>query len=166
MMLQEDWNEPPQLQRQLPTVPNTTWAKQMREIVIQRWQPVPLLVPMVDIDLPYLSAIERSAEVLRYTCSRLEYWLSPQGQLREWLRFNLRIACVLVVPALVVAPLVTLALGQFKAWVDLIVSTTSNLVLFPLSALLVIGLISGLISIGRSIMVMRIRQQQRRDPYG
>ncbi len=138
----------------------------MREIVIQRWQPVPLLVPMVDIDLPYLSAIERSAEVLRYTCSRLEYWLSPQGQLREWLRFNLRIACVLVVPALVVAPLVTLALGQFKAWVDLIVSTTSNLVLFPLSALLVIGLISGLISIGRSIMVMRIRQQQRRDPYG
>ncbi len=121
---------------------------------------------MVDIDLPHLSSIERSAEVLRYTCSRLEYWLSPQGMLREWLRFNLRIACVLVVPALVVAPLVTLALGQFKAWVDLIVSTTSNLVLFPLSALLVIGLISGLISIGRSIMIMRIRQQQRRDPYG
>ena len=73
---------------------------------------------------------------------------------------------MLVVPALVVAPLVTLALGQFRAWVDLIVSTTSNLVLFPLSALLVIGLISGLISIGRSIMIMRIRQQQRRDPYG
>ena len=166
MMPQEDWNELPQRHHQLPTVPSTTWAKQMREIVIQRWQPVPLQVPMVDIDLPYLSAIERSAEVLRYTCSRLEYWLSPQGMLREWLRFNLRIACVLVVPALVVAPLVTLALGQFRAWVDLIVSTTSNLVLFPLSALLVIGLISGLISIGRSIMIMRIRQQQRRDPYG
>lgn len=139
----------------------------MRQIVLQKWQPEPLPVPVVDIDLPQLSAIERAAEVMRFSCSRLEYWLSPQGTMREWLRFNLRIACALVVPALVVAPLVTLALGQFKTWVDLIVATTSNLILFPLSLLLVVGLIAGLISIGRSILVMRMRQQQqqRRDPY-
>ncbi len=148
-------------------MPSTTWAKQMRQIVLQKWQPEPLPVPVVDIDLPQLSAIERAAEVMRFSCSRLEYWLSPQGTMREWLRFNLRIACALVVPALVVAPLVTLALGQFKTWVDLIVATTSNLILFPLSLLLVVGLIAGLISIGRSILVMRMRQQQqqRRDPY-
>ncbi len=138
----------------------------MRQIVIQRWQPEPLPEPAVDIELPHLSAIERSAEVLRFTCSKLEYWLSPQGTLREWLRFNLRIAFALIVPALVVAPLVTLALKQFESWVDLIARTTSNLILFPLSLLLVIGLISGLISIGRSILLMRMRyQQQRRDPY-
>ena len=148
-------------------MPSTTWAKQMRQIVLQKWQPEPLPVPVVDIDLPQLSAIERAAEVMRFSCSRLEYWLSPQGTMREWLRFNLRIACALVVPALVVAPLVTLALGQFKTWVDLIVATTSNLILFPLSVLLVVGLIAGLISIGRSSLVMRMRQQQqqRRDPY-
>jgi hypothetical protein len=137
----------------------------MRQIVIQKWQPEPLPIPAVDLYLPHLSAIERSAEVLRYTCSSLEYWLSPQGLLREWLRFNLRIACVLIVPALVVAPLVSLALRQFESWVDLISRTTSNLILFPLSALLVIGLICGLISIGRSILTTRVRRQQYRDPY-
>jgi len=143
----------------------------MRQIVIRRWQPEPLPEPEVDPDLPRLSAIERSAEVLSYTCRRFEYWLSPQGTLREWLKFNLRLAIGLAVPSLLVAPLVTLALGQFNVWIDLITKTTSNLVLVPLSVLLVIGLIAGLVSIGRSILVMRMRQQQqqqqqqRRDPY-
>ena len=69
-------------------------------------------------------------------------------------------------PALLVAPLVTLALQQFNSWIDLITKTTSNLVLVPLSVLLVVGLICGLISIGKSILTMRLRhQQQRRDPY-
>jgi hypothetical protein len=60
-------------------VPTTTWAKQMRQIVIRRWQPEPLPEPEVDHDLPQLSAIERSAEVISYTCRRFEYWISPQG---------------------------------------------------------------------------------------
>ena len=163
MMPHEDWDEPSPQQppRQVPTVPTTTWAKQVRQIVIHRWQPEPLPEPEVDHDLPQLSAIERSAEVISYTCRRFEYWLSPQGTLREWIKFNLRLAIGLV------APLVTLALKQFNVWIDLITRTTSNLVLVPLSVLLVIGLIAGLVSIGRSILVMRMRQQQgqRRDPY-
>ena len=163
MMPHEDWDEPSPQQppRQVPTVPTTTWAKQMRQIVIRRWQPEPLPEPEIDQDLPHLSAIERSAETLSYTCRWFEYWLSPQGTLREWIKFNLRLAIGLV------APLVTLALKQFNAWIDLITRTTSNLVLVPLSVLLVIGLIAGLVSIGRSILVMRMRQQQgqRRDPY-
>jgi len=119
----------------------------------------------VDHDLPRLSAVERSAEVIRYSLRSFEYWLSPGGGLREWFKFNLRLAIVLAVPSLLVAPLVTLALRQFNIWIDLITRTTSNFVLVPLSVLLVIGLIAGLISIGRSILVMRMRQQQRRDPY-
>ncbi len=168
MMPHEDWDEPSPQQppRQVPTVPTTTWAKQMRQIVIRRWQPEPLPEPEVDHDLPQLSAVERSAEVISYTCRRFEYWLSSQGTLREWFKFNLRLAFGLGVPSLLVAPLVTLALQQFNSWIDLITKTTSNLVLVPLSVLLVIGLICGLISIGKSILTMRLRhQQQRRDPY-
>ncbi len=169
MMPQEDWDEPsqPPLNRQVPTVPTTTWAKQMRQIVIRRWQPEPLPEPEVDHDLPHLSAIERSAEVIGFTCRRFEYWISPQGVLREWFKFNLRLALGLAVPAMLVAPLVTLALKQFNEWIDLITRTTSNMVLVPLSAMLVIGLIAGLVSIGRSILVMRLRQQQqqRHEPY-
>jgi len=147
-------------------VPATTWAKQVRQIVVRRWQPEPLSEPVVDHDLPNLSAIERSAEVVSFTCRRFEYWISPQGVLREWFKFNLRLAIGFAVPALLVAPLITLALQEFGVWVDLITRTTSNMVLVPLSAMLVIGLICGLISIGKSILTMRLRQQhQRRDPY-
>ncbi len=147
-------------------MPATTWAKQVSQIVVKRWQPEPLSEPVVDQDLPQLSAIERSAEVVCFTWRRFEYWISPRGILREWFKFNLRLALGLAVPALLVAPLVTLALQQFNVWIDLITRTTSNMVLVPLSALLVIGLICGLISIGKSILTMRLRQQhQRRDPY-
>jgi len=103
--------------------------------------------------------------VISFTCRRFEYWLSPQGSLREWFKFNLRLAIGFAVPALLVAPLVTLALNQFNLWIDVISKTTSNVVLVPLSVLLVVGLIAGLVSIGKSILSMRIRHQQRRDPY-
>jgi hypothetical protein len=166
MMEQPEWDEQsPPLPRQLPTVPATTWAKQARQIVIRRWQPEPLSEPVIDDALPHLSAIERSAEVISFTCRRFEYWLSPQGTLREWFKFNLRLAIGFAVPALLVAPLVTLALNQFNLWIDVISKTTSNVVLVPLSVLLVVGLIAGLVSIGKSILSMRIRHQQRRDPY-
>lgn len=42
--------------------------------------------PGVDPELARLGAIERSAEVLRYTLRRAEYWLSPGGTLRAVLR--------------------------------------------------------------------------------
>jgi len=167
MMEQPDWDEQshPPLPRQLQTVPATTWAKQARQIVIRRWQPEPLSEPVIDEELPNLSAIERSAEVISFTCRRAEYWLSPQGTLREWLKFNLRLAIGIAVPALLVAPLFTLALERFNLWIDLISKSTSNFVLVPLSVLLVVGLIAGLVSIAKSILSMRLRHQQRRDPY-
>jgi hypothetical protein len=136
MMEQQEWDEQSQpLPRQLPTVPATTWAKQARQIVIRRWQPEPLNAPVIDDALPHLSAIERSAEVISFSCRRFEYWLSPQGTLREWFKFNLRLAIGFAVPALLVAPLITLALNQFNLWIDVISKTTSNVVLVPLSVL-------------------------------
>ena len=60
-----------------------------------RWQPHPLVVPAVDPELPALPAPSRCAEVLRYSVLRAEFWLSPGGSLREWLRLNVWLACVL-----------------------------------------------------------------------
>ena len=123
-------------------------------------------VPLVDPDLPHLTGIERAAEVCRFTLHKLEYALSPQGHLREFIKLNVRLALSIAIPVFMVAPLITMALNQFQVWVDLLAKTTSSLVLFPLSVVLVIGLVCGLIYIGRSIMIMRLRySQQRRDPY-
>lgn len=103
---------------------------------------------------------------MRYSMRKAEYWLSPKGHLREWLRFNMKLALLLAVPALLVVPVITFALGQFGIWATTLSQTTSTMVLFPLSALLVIGLISGLVYVTKSILIMRLRHsQQRRDPY-
>ncbi len=118
---------------------------------------------MVDHDLPRLSAIERSAEVMRFMGHRLVYWLSPQGQLREFIKLNLRVALTVAIPALLVAPLITLALGQFQTWAVMLTQAVTSFVLFPLSVLLSILLVCGLLYIIRTCLDLRGRG--RRDMY-
>lgn len=42
--------------------------------------------PTINPKLPYLSPIERSAEVLRYSCRSFEHTVSPGGGLRKVLK--------------------------------------------------------------------------------
>lgn len=98
--------------------------------------------------------------------SRLEYALSPSGGLRQFLKLNLRLCIAIAIPVMMVAPLVTMAITQFKTWIALLTETFSSFVLFPLSVVLSILLVSGMIYIGRSILEMKMRSSGRRDPYG
>ena len=136
----------------------------MKKTFIQHWRPKPLPVPVVDVELPHLTAIERSAEVCRFILNKLEFALSPLGNLREFFKLNIRLALCIAIPVLLVAPLVTMAITQFKVWIALLTETFSSFVLFPLSVVLSILLVCGMIYIGRSILDMRIRTQ-RRDGY-
>ena len=119
---------------------------------------------MVDVELPHLTAIERSAEVCRFILNKLEFALSPLGNLREFIKLNIRLALCIAIPVLLVAPLITMAITQFKVWIALLTETFSSFLLFPLSVVLSILLVCGMIYIGRSILEMRIRTQ-RRDGY-
>lgn len=96
--------------------------------------------------------------------TRLEYALSPLGHLREFTKLNARLALCIAIPVFMVAPFVTMAIQQFKTWTSLLTETFSSFVLFPLSVVLSIILVAGLIYIGRSLMEMRFRSQQR-DRY-
>ncbi|OAI56744.1 hypothetical protein AYO49_00515 [Verrucomicrobiaceae bacterium SCGC AG-212-N21] len=151
-------SEPPRLEA--PPKPNN-WISRCRQFFLWHWRPEPLDPPKVDPEILQLSGPERAAEVVRYSVFSAEFWLSPKGNLREWLRFNTKVASMLFVPALLVVPLITFTLGQFKTWIDLLVATTTGMVLFPLSALLVVGLISAVVYLARSFS----RRHQRRDPY-
>src|SRR5881396_2307949 len=62
--------------------------------------------PRVDPQLTKLTPLERAAEVLRYSVLRAEYWLSPDGAMRERVRFALRLWVYVVIAALI-APGVT-----------------------------------------------------------
>ena len=118
----------------------------------------------MDHELPVLSAIERAAEVTRFTTAQFEFWLSPLGNLREFLRLNFRMAIVIAAPALLIAPFISMVLERFKQWTIMLTETVSSFVLFPLSVILSILLVCGCLYIGRSLMEMRVRSS-RRDGY-
>lgn len=76
------------------------------------WSPREIARPRVEPDLSRLGPVERSAEVIRYSLCRAEYWISPNGWLREWFRINLWAAVVLGIPAILVAPISSYLLTQ------------------------------------------------------
>ena len=102
---------------------------------------------------------------MRFMMHKLEYWLSPLGHLREFIKLNFRLALAIAIPVLMVAPLITMALDQFKLWIVLLTQTMSSFVLFPLSVVLSILLVCGMIYIGRSILEMRMRSGRREGYY-
>jgi hypothetical protein len=106
-------------------------------------QPLPLERPQVDPDLTSLSATERSAEVLRYTSSRLEYWLSPQGELRAWFKLNLLLGLFLAVPVVLVAPVITLLLSTVATWSQYLLAAAVNTLLALLAFIGIAAILTG-----------------------
>lgn len=115
------------------------------------WNPTPIEPPQVDQDLTKLPPIERSAEVIRYSLLKAEYWISPNGRLREWLRFNLALALIIGIPALFIVPIVTLLLGSFVTWTDLMAAAAWNLVCTVASVIATIALIRMALAVFRGM---------------
>jgi hypothetical protein len=96
----------------------------------RRWiETTPLSRPVVDPQLCRLPAIERAGEVLRYSALRAEYWLSPGGTLRVWLRLNLQAAVFIGLPLALVAPLIQALLATAATCSALLAECIRNLVL-------------------------------------
>src|SRR4051812_4747022 len=93
----------------------------------EHWHPEPIQPPEVDPDLPRLTGLQRATESLRYSILSVEWWLSPNGKLREWLRINGKLGSVLLIPAVLVVPLITFILWQMSKWVGWLVSIAGNL---------------------------------------
>lgn len=89
--------------------------------------------PCVDPQLVRLSAIERSAEVLRYAVHRAEHWLSPGGTLRAVLRLSIKLALLIGIPVLTVGPVVLLLLEGAAAASASLATVAANLAATSLS---------------------------------
>lgn len=83
----------------------------LKEFVQRHWQPKPIDPPTPDENVEELSGPQRSAEVIRYSILSLEFWLSPLGRLREWVRLNTKASVLLLIPTVIVLPLVTCILA-------------------------------------------------------
>jgi len=106
---------------------------------------MPIQTPAVNPELEQLGPVERAGEVVRYSIQRAEHWLSPGGMLREWLRFNLKLALFLGIPTVVLTPIITLLLTTAVTWSGILADIARNLVLIPAwlgAALLIIASIS------------------------
>ncbi|MEA3208563.1 MAG: hypothetical protein QOE70_1620 [Chthoniobacter sp.] len=90
-----------------------------------------LAPPRIDPDLTTLDPIERAAETLRYSALRTEYWLSPKGLLREWLRRILQLGVAVLVPLLIFAPLISVLLEKCAGWSAQAVVIAANLSKVP-----------------------------------
>ena len=90
-------------------------------------------------------------EVLRFSILRLEYWVSPGGGLRQWARFNVGLALLIGIPALVLAPIITLLLTCFVSWTESLLQITINLLLIPVIGLAAIATVTALLTILRKL---------------
>ena len=106
------------------------------------WKPAPITPPTVDPDLQHLHPLTRSAESIRYSILRVEWWISKGGVVREWLRHNTRCAVFLGIPAVMVVPIVTFILFQVVRWTAMLNSITRHLILLPMLALVLLLIVA------------------------
>jgi len=116
------------------------------------WNPQPIDPPQVDPELPKLNGLQRATESFRYTILSIEWWLSPNGTIRAWLKLNSKIGSVLIIPAILVVPLITFILWQVSKWIAWLVGIAGNLILFPLAALAAVVITLAVIALLRIIM--------------
>ena len=95
------------------------------------WQPQKLNPPAVDPMFPAMDAIQRSAESIRYSILSWEFWASPNGQVREWLRHNTRAAVLLFIPALIIIPLIGFALSHIAGWTVALQTIAGHMIIVP-----------------------------------
>ena len=110
----------------------------------------PIRRPIVDPELTRRAPIERAAEVVRYSIARAEYWLSPGGTLRSILRFCIKAALLIGLPAIIVGPVVLLLLEGALAASASLAAIAANL------AALSISLITAVIGFAVLIALIRI----------
>lgn len=107
----------------------------IKDLFRSPWNPSPISAPTVDPHLADLDPLTRSAESLRHSVLSLEFWISPNGQVREWLRHNTRLAVVLAIPAFLILPIISFALWQLVSWLAALFLIAGNLVVIPILAL-------------------------------
>jgi hypothetical protein len=112
----------------------------------------PVALPIIDAQLTRFSAVERAAEVLRYSTARAEFWLSPGGTLRAVLRMSLKLALLIGLPVLILGPVVLLLLEGAAAASAALATIAANLAALSASLILAVVGFAVLTALGRSLL--------------
>ncbi len=91
--------------------------------------------PTVDPNFQRMNGLQRAAESFRYVLLRWEHWVSPRGDIREWLRRNSYASAWLLIPAIFVMPIVGLILWQVIGLLSMFASIAAKLIVLPVLVL-------------------------------
>jgi len=116
--------------------PQNELRQSMWSWIKSQWNPKPIDPPTVDPGIAELDSLQRSAEAIRYSILSIEFWISPNGQVREWLKHNSHMAVWLAIPAFLILPIITFVLVQVGGWIATLVGIAGHLIIFPILALL------------------------------
>jgi hypothetical protein len=116
------------------------------------WRPNPIHPPQVDPDLHHLDGLTRSVESIRYSILSIEFWMSPNGQVREWLRHNAHLAVWVGIPAIIVVPIITFILCQIVKWTTILTSIARHLIILPTLGLLVVVVLLLVVGLVKAIL--------------
>jgi hypothetical protein len=87
--------------------------------------------PRIDPEFTKLNPLQRAAEALRYSVLRAEYWLSPDGTMRQRIRFAVRLWVYVMIGALI-APSVTAVVQHVTGWTAMSAEIVQNIAEIPL----------------------------------
>ena len=96
----------------------------------------PICKPVVNRSLSQMNGLQRTAEAFRYSLLSLEFFISPEGNIRQWMKANARIAAFIAAPTFLAFPVVTVALWELESWVNALTAIASKLVFLHILALL------------------------------
>ena len=85
-------------------------------------QPRPVERPIVAEGFFRLPAWKRSIASIAYCLRRLEYWIAPQGWVREWIRLNVLAVVLIGTSVLLLGPVVTALLVSIFDWTNISVN--------------------------------------------
>ena len=85
-----------------------------------------------------MNSLQRATESFRYVLLRWEHWVSPSGDMREWLRRNCYVGACLLIPAVFVMPAVGLILRQVGSWLSMLTGILGRLIVLPVLFLLML----------------------------
>ena len=98
----------------------------------------PIIKPVVNTQLERMSGLQRTAEAFRYVLLSIEFWVSPEGNIRQWMKANTRLAVFMAVPTFMAFPVVTVALWEIESWVNSLTTIAGKLIVLPVLVLLAV----------------------------
>ena len=92
--------------------------------------------PMGDTQLGNMNGLQRATESFRYVALVIEWWVSPNGHLRQWLMANVKLTVCMAIPTFMVLPVIILTLWELSSCIHSMTTIAGKIIVLPVLALI------------------------------